>query len=94
MLSEMAWSKVENCFGPHSVDLMSLDSNAMKYVDGEPLRHFTPWLTPHASGCECFLPRSKKGVESLRISAFWVSFPSTLSFKGTVCVMYFGCSRA
>ena len=28
--------------GPHSVDLMSLDSNAMKSVDGEPLRHITP----------------------------------------------------
>jgi hypothetical protein len=44
LLSEMAWSKVENCFGPHSVDLMFLDSNAMKSVDGESLRHSTPWL--------------------------------------------------
>ena len=75
MLSEMAWSKVENCFDPPSVDLMSLDSNAMKSVDGEPLRHFTPWLTPHASGVNVFSQDLRKELNPYVYPPFGLVFP-------------------
>ena len=75
MLSEMAWSKVENCFGPHSADLMSLDSNAMKSVDGEPLRHFTQWLTPHASGVNVFSQDLRKELNLYVYPPFGLVFP-------------------
>ena len=54
MLSASSWLKVEERFGPHSVDLMSLDSNVMVSKEGEPLRHFTPWPTPGTSGVNLF----------------------------------------
>ena len=53
MLSEKAWSVVEEKFGPHSVDLMALDSNAMSR-DGKKLRHFTPFPTPYSDGTNVF----------------------------------------
>ena len=33
-------------FGPHTVDLCSLDSNAMCDDSGEMLKHFTPFPSP------------------------------------------------
>lgn len=30
MLDEMVWAKVEELYGPHTVDLMASDANAMK----------------------------------------------------------------
>lgn len=75
ILSEMAWSKVENRFGPHSVDLMFLDSNAMKSVDGEPLRHFTPWLTPHASGVTVLSQDLRKELNPYVYPPFGLVFP-------------------
>ena len=54
MLSDQTWLLVERKFGPHSVDLMSLDSNVMKSAKGSPLRHFTQRLTPDTSGVNVF----------------------------------------
>ncbi|VDI56714.1 Hypothetical predicted protein [Mytilus galloprovincialis] len=54
MLSNASWVLVDSRFGPHTVDLMSLDSNVMQSVDSRPLRHFTPWLTPETSGVNVF----------------------------------------
>ena len=53
-LSESSWEKVQNLFGPHSVDLMSLDSNAMKDLEGNALRHFTPFPSPKSDGINLF----------------------------------------
>lgn len=53
MLGEEAWSRVEQAFGPHSVDLMATDTNAM-CRDGVPLKHFTPHPTPHSAGTNLF----------------------------------------
>ena len=53
-LSQDAWQLVQNRFGPHTVDLMALDSNAMLGDDGKPLRHFTPCYTPDSSGVNMF----------------------------------------
>ena len=42
MLSVGAWLSLERLFGPHSFDLMSLDTNCQKDVYGNPLPHYTP----------------------------------------------------
>lgn len=48
MLSRSSWSSVEKQFGPHTVDLMALDSNTMIS------RHFTPGPSPKTSGINVF----------------------------------------
>ena len=54
MLSKTAWDYVQQIFGPHSVDLMAMDSNCMKDIFGHPLRHFTPFPTPNSAGVNVF----------------------------------------
>ena len=54
MLTPLVWSLVQSRFGPHSCDLMSLDSNVMSDGCGRPLRHFTPYPTPFSSGVNIF----------------------------------------
>ena len=53
-LNTSTWQEVERFFGPHSFDLMSLDSNCQKDRHGAPLPHFTPWSTPESSGVNAF----------------------------------------
>ena len=50
MLSKSAWLKVESFFGPHTLDMMALDSN----VSGNLLRHFIPHPTPLSAGVNVF----------------------------------------
>ncbi len=50
MLSPTQWSFLEQKFGPHTFDMMSLDSNAMKDKNGHVLPHYTPWPLPDSSG--------------------------------------------
>jgi hypothetical protein len=52
-LAEDTWAVIERSFGPHTCDLMALDSNTMVGKDG-PLRHFTPYPTPLSSGINVF----------------------------------------
>jgi len=54
MLSEFAWVKVGHCFGPHMLDLMSLDSNVQKDAAGILLRHSTTHPTPFSAGINEF----------------------------------------
>ena len=54
MLSPEAWLCVERFFGPHSFDLMSLDSNCQRNKNGTPLPHYTPWSTPGSAGVNVF----------------------------------------
>ena len=54
MLSEEAWGLVERGFGPHSFDLMSLDSNCQRDRSGRLLPHFSPWPTPASQGINAF----------------------------------------
>ena len=49
-LSKTLWDTVDSHFGPHTWDLMSLDSNVAKGADNKPLPHFTPFPTPLSSG--------------------------------------------
>ena len=54
MLTPKTWLCLEHCFGPHSFDLMSLDSNCQRNRSGNPLPHFTPWPTPGSAGVNVF----------------------------------------
>ncbi len=54
MLSERAWEPVERLFGPHTFDLMSLDSNCQRHGKGQCLPHFTPCASPSSSGINVF----------------------------------------
>ena len=54
MLSESAWLKVDSHFGPHTLDMMSLDSNAQKDSSVNLLKHFTPFPTLLSAGVNVF----------------------------------------
>ena len=53
-LHEDVWSLVDSLFGPYTVDMMALDSNAVCNADGICLPHFTPCALPHSSGVNVF----------------------------------------
>lgn len=53
-LSGKSWSEIQLAYGPHSVDLMALDSNVMLNERGEKLRHFTQGPSPLSSGINVF----------------------------------------
>ena len=53
-LTYRTWLYVQFLFGPHTVDIFSLDSNAMTNPAGEKLRHFTPFPSPQSSGVDAF----------------------------------------
>ena len=53
-LSKRAWLFIQYLFGPHTVDMFSLDSNAMCDDSGEILKHFTPFPSPISSGVDAF----------------------------------------
>jgi len=54
MLTIPVWKQLEARWGPHTVDLMSLDSNVQRGADDQPLPHFTPWPTKNSSGVNVF----------------------------------------
>lgn len=61
-LSSDKWKLVEDRFGPHTSDLMALDSNAMLDNEGKPLGHFTPFPTPCSAGVNVFAQDVAKEV--------------------------------
>lgn len=54
MFSERAWYQVERLFGPHTFDLMSLDTNCRRDGAGQRLPHFTLCATQGFSGVNVF----------------------------------------
>ena len=53
-LAGPSWLVVEQAFGPHTVDFMALDSNAMFSAGGSRLKHFTSGPSPHTAGVNVF----------------------------------------
>lgn len=49
-----SWQGVERQFGPHSMDLMAIDSNVTKSSGGKALPYFTQYPTPYSSGVNLF----------------------------------------
>ena len=54
MLSNSVWEQVDRLFGPHTFDLMSLDSSCQCNRVGLQLPHFTPCAAPESSGINVF----------------------------------------
>lgn len=54
MLAPDTWGRLQSKWGPHSVDLMALDSNVQRNRDGCPLKHFSPWPTEFSKGVNVF----------------------------------------
>ena len=72
---------MERLFGPHSFDLMSLDSNCQKDVYGNPLPHYTPWATPQIRWDQRFRYRLDTTFTCFHLSFFLDLFFATLSTK-------------
>ena len=49
-LASKLWHQVETLYGPHTFDLMALDSNAKRDAAGTPLPHYTPYPLPGSAG--------------------------------------------
>lgn len=79
MLSEDYWDLVEHAFGPHSTDLMSLDSNAMRSRSGCVLRHFTPYPTPDSAGVNMFSQDLSSEANPYSFPPFAMIFPTLCS---------------
>ncbi|KAK3730065.1 hypothetical protein QZH41_009896, partial [Actinostola sp. cb2023] len=62
-LSPEIWATVEEHFGPHTIDLMSLDSNAQRDASGQPLKHYTPSSHPCLVESTCS-PKSSNGMKT------------------------------
>ena len=78
MLSESCWQEIESNFGPHTCDLMALDSNAMSGVTGV-LRHFTPYPTPGSAGVNVFAQKVEEELNPYVFPPFSM-IPSLLKF--------------
>ncbi|KAK3084846.1 hypothetical protein FSP39_020056 [Pinctada imbricata] len=54
-ISRRTWLyNIQYVFGSHTVDMFALDSNVMRDIQGNMLKHFTPFPTPHSSGVDAF----------------------------------------
>ncbi|CAH1782571.1 unnamed protein product [Owenia fusiformis] len=71
MLQPGIWAIIEHNFGPHSVDLMSLDSNSL--VD----RHFTPSPLPKSSGVDVFSQKIETETNPYVFPPFCMVLPVT-----------------
>ncbi|CAC5368150.1 unnamed protein product [Mytilus coruscus] len=89
MLSEKSWLLVESLYGPHSIDLMSLDSKVMKLAAGVPLKHFTPWPTPCSAGVNLFSQNLRNEQNLYVYPPFVLVFPvlSLLREQGISCTI-------
>lgn len=89
MLSGKSWSVAESYSGPHSIDLMSLDSNVMRLTDGKALNYFAPCHTPLSSGVNLFC-QNVRGEGNLYVyPSFPMIFP-VLKFlveQGVACTV-------
>lgn len=69
------WRMVQEKFGGtrgHTLDLMSLDSNAQRDLSGSPLRHFTPYPTPGSAGVDVFR-QDLRSCDGVMVNAY--AFP-------------------
>lgn len=81
---------IQGKFGPHSVDLMSLDSNVMRYEFWKPLKHSTPHLTPLSAGVNVFSQRLENEENPYVFPPFGLIFLLLKFLKSTgvrVCTM-------
>ena len=53
-ITYQAWAYIDALFGPHTVDMFALDSNAMTSASGAQLKHYTQFPTPSSAGVDAF----------------------------------------
>lgn len=92
MLSPAAWAVVQDLYGPHSFDLMALDSNVMRDGRGQSLPHFTPVPLPGSSGVNVFAQELTCDHNYYVFPPFCMVAPLlryflTFTGKGFVCTM-------
>lgn len=85
-LSQELWEKVEDLWGPHSFDLMALDSNAQKDKLGHSLPHYTPCSLPNSQGVNVL-------AQSLVPSENYYCFPPFCMVSVIVRFLLQDCSR-
>ena len=85
-LSDTSWKMIEAWFGPHTFDLMALDSNAVTGRDGKALPHFSPWPLPFSSGVNIF-------SQSLNGSENYYCFPPFAMTGSVLAFLLSECSR-
>lgn len=91
MLSTDLWSQVEAMFGPHTFDLMALDSNCMKDASGATLGHYTPFPTPASSGVDVFA-HLLSGGENYYVFPPFCMIPSLVRFLLTFRSIHLRCT--
>lgn len=74
-LNKQSWFLVEEYYGPHTIDLMSLDSNVMTTKLGTKLRHFTPAPSPLSAGVNLFAQELSKEENPYVNPPFTLIFP-------------------
>lgn len=89
MLSEKCWSMVESYFGPHSVDLMSLNSKVMRSTDGKALEHLYTMSYDFIIRCKFVLSESKGEGKLYVYPPFAMIFPvlKFLEEQGVDCTV-------
>ena len=75
MLQENIWARIDNAFGPHTVDLMATDSNVMHSQTGAPLRHFTQAFSPRSAGVNVFAQDISREDNPYVFPPFHLIFP-------------------
>lgn len=67
-LAPAMWELVQAEFGGdtgHTFDLMALDSNTMKGLNGQHLPHFSPWPSPESAGVNLFAQDLRQHQDAL-----------------------------
>ena len=64
MISHRVWWFIKHRFCPYTVDMFSLDSNALSNANEKLLKHFTPYLSPQLAGIDAFAQVYPKGFNS------------------------------
>ena len=72
---------MEELFGPHNVDLMSLDSNVMIGNDCRPLRHFTLFPSMGSAGVNVFAQDLSSEINSYAFPPLNLIFPLLKFFE-------------
>lgn len=75
MISAKSWLKIELAYGPHTVDLMASDANAMKTSSGVSLRHFSKGPSPLSAGINVFAQDLAKEGNPYVFPPFVLIFP-------------------
>ena len=79
ILAPNFWERVEALAGPHSIDLMALDSNSQCH------RHYTPHPTPLSTGVNFFAHNPRLDEQGRRKTVTYSPLYILLALKFNIC---------